>query len=320
VSVQVFNPSSLITSIKDGTGATCSSVVLAGPPGTGKSTFLGSMAEVIEPKRLLVIATLPRELDSWKYQEHNPQRLLLEDSGWAPAQKLYNATAYNQFLETLDWLREEDDQFDGVVVDNGTELAEQAWHLALAPNRVGSPSELDGQSRWLPYETLDSLMDQGIKGLVALTKIARRPKHVAIAWHVQPPKDDTVDNQTKVKKESADNAGRGVEYEGDVLPMVRGRYRRRVAGQFSAVLYTDIKMEVTDKGLRPRYRLQVRPNQDRHTKLPGPLPPVAYIDNNFKDFLALLRGEVPANAYIPEASAAPAAVSPLKSRISRKSQ
>lgn len=307
-----FNPSELIVPLSAESAK--ESFVVEGPYGTGKSTFLGSVAKVVGAERTLLVATHARELNSWLYKELSIPYLLIEDTDWKPSLGSYVATGFGKLLQTIEWLREEDDQYDAVLVDSGTEMSEQAWHLALAPHGVTSPSEMDGQSRWGPYETLDTLMDQGIKGLVSLTRVAKRPKHIGISWHVQPPKDDTVDVVTKVKKESADHAGKGIEYEGDVLPMVRGRFRRRVGQHFGAVIFTDIQIKyIEGKGMEPLYRLQVRPNQERHTKLPGPLPSVSYIPNDFRAFLSLLSGEIPPGAT-ETASAAPS----IRRKLSRK--
>ena len=299
-----------------GVGSDRTSAVVAGPHGTGKSTFLGSAAKVVGPEHTLLVATHSREVDSWLYKQLGIPHVLVEDTNWKPATRQYMADGYRRFLDTVEWLREEDDQYDVILVDSGTELGESAWHAALAPNAVGSPSEMDGQSRWLPYETLDNLLDQGIKGLVSLTKIAKRPKHVLVSWHVQPPKDDNFDPNTRTKKESADHASKGVEYEGDVLPMVRGRFRRRVGAQFASMLYTNIRYTPGTNGLRPEYRLQVLPNPERATKVPGPLPNVSYIPNDFGAFLALLRGEYVAEGNTVETPAA----SSLRGKLSRASR
>lgn len=277
------------------------SFVVEGPPGTGKSTLCGSMAEVVGAERTLLVATLPREAESWKYQTLGVQRVVIEDSNWAPALGKYTADGFTEFRRLVRWLRDEDEQFDAVILDSGTELQEQAWHLSLMPHGVGSPSEMDGKSRWLPYETLANYLDEAIKDLVSLTEVAKRPKHVGVTWHVQPPKDDTVETvgDTKQNKKSADHAAEGVEYEGKVLPMIRGAYRRKLGAQFSAVVYTD--MQITDeilpagvgkvtKKTNVAYRLQVRPDADRHTKLPGPLPPMAYIENSFPKLLETVLG------------------------------
>lgn len=278
--------------------------VIAGPPGTGKSTVLGSMADVLGRDKVLLLATLAREAESWKYQTDPPiPRIIFQDSGWVPTLGKLEATAFRSFLDTLEYLHDIDEQFDGVIVDSGTELAELGWHLSMVPHGVATPAEMDGdKSRFLPYESLDIHLSSAVNKLQALTKTAKRPKHVLVSWHVQAPKDDTTEKvgSDRVRKESADNAGKGVEYEGDVLPMVRGRFRRRVASQFDAMLYTEIQFTVPQglsRGVEPQYMLQVRPNPERHSKFPGPLPGQTYLNVTdpvvpFQALLDLIEGKI----------------------------
>lgn len=297
------------------------SFVVMGPPGTGKSTLCGSMAEVVGNDRTLVIATLAREKNSWKYVENQVPSVLIEDKNWNPSQKQFDATGFPEFLQLCRWLREEDDQYDAIILDSGTELAELGWHAALAPHSVGSPAEMDGKSRWLPYETLANSADQGIKELVSLTTVAKRPKHVGVTWHVQPPKDDTVESvgsgtdRTSRTKESADNAAQGVEYEGKILPMIRGQYRRKLTSQFDTVVYTDVRIDKKTEQLpagkfrvyeEVSYRLQVRPDADRHTKVPGPLPQMVHIPNSFNELLKIVHNaKVAATVTAPSPTPSP---------------
>jgi AAA domain len=268
--------------------------LVEGPPGTGKSTLCGSLAEYVGADKTLLIATLAREIESWKYKALNVPHVLLQDANWKPDAGQFLAEGFPEFLRLMRWLRDEDDQFEAVILDSGTELAEQAWHLALSPMSVSSPAQIEGRSRWLPYETLTNNLDQAIKELVTLTTTAKVPKHVAVTWHVQPPKDDQV--VEGVKKESADHAAKGVEYEGDVLPMVRGQYRRKLGSQFPTVVYTDILVkanmglsQTNARSIDVEYRLQVRPSVERHTKLSGPLPEAQFIKNDFKELLKLVQ-------------------------------
>jgi hypothetical protein len=275
--------------------------VVAGPGGTGKSTLLGSMAK--EHKTLL-LATLPREAASWLYKEHNVDTIPLWEDGWYTTETDGTlppgivVKAFGEYLRVTEALRD-DDTYDAVVLDNGTELAELAWHQAMLTHGVIAPAYIqDKRSRWLPYETLSTNLDQAIKNLVSLTGStrAKRPKYIGIAWHVQPPKDDQVEivgegaNAAKVQKSSADNRAEGVEYEGKVLPMIRGGFRRKLSSQVDAFIYTDILYTVSTQGARvvktPTYVLQVQPDEERHAKIPGPMSPTKYIPN---DFAALCR-------------------------------
>ena len=192
----------------------------------------------------------------------------------------------------------EDDLYKNVVVDNGTELAEAAWHEAMSIHGVATPAEMeDKRSRWLPYDQLDIYLDQAVKGIVSLTSDAALPKNVGISWHTQPPKDDNYDTTTKTVKESADHKGEGVEYEGNALPMIRGRYRRRLAGQVDCYLSTELQHNLVRdskslKGTLPEYKVQVRPNKERHTKFPGVMPDVSFIDNEFSNLVGLIKSSI----------------------------
>lgn len=295
-----FDPLAAIVPMKSEVGEYFS-LVIAGPGGTGKSTLLGSMAEYIHKtygKRTLLIATLPREKRSWKYQQLGDScidHVLVEDTDWRPDARRFQADGFSKMQQILEYL-ETDTKYGGVIVDNGTEHAEQAWHASLAPLSVGSPMEIDGKSRWLPYERLDSLLDQSIKSMVSLTTAAN-PKFVGIAWHVQAPKEDTVETvgDSKVAKKSADNTAKGVEYEGDVLPMIRGKFRRKLINQVDAMLYTEIanRRDLVDGKIQEKveYLVQVRANPERHTKLPGPMPSVGHIPNDFTALVQVMRNE-----------------------------
>jgi len=46
------------------------SILNIGGPGKGKSTFLGSVCEVIDPERVLLIITKPREKSGWLYRKY----------------------------------------------------------------------------------------------------------------------------------------------------------------------------------------------------------------------------------------------------------
>lgn len=279
------------------------SYVIAGPGGTGKSSFLGSMAKYVKDtygKKTLLIATLPREIRSWKYQELGPDyldRVIVEDEDWRPDLKRFNATGFQKTLEIEEWLYD-NESYGAVILDNGTEHAEQAWHACLAPLSVSSPSEIEGRSRWLPYERLDAMLDQSVKSLVSLTTHPTAPKFVGISWHIQAPKDDTVEGDGtggKTVKVSADNQAKGIEYEGEILPMIRGKYRRRLVNQVEAMLHTDIQQRQMLKDGKlvqdVSYMIQVRPNAERHVKLPGAMPGFTFIPNDFESFVQVLKNE-----------------------------
>lgn len=297
--------------------------VVAGPPGTGKSTLVGQM---IATGPTLLLCTLQRELDSWLYRKYNPKTVLLIDDEWKPALNQLRATAFDNFMRTCEALAD-DDIYDNIILDSGTELGEAGWRKALSSSNVATVAEIGGKdSRWLPFDQLDTYLDQGVRALtgLAFSSTAKRPKNVGITWHVQPAKEDTTErigegqNRVSVQKTSADHLAEGSEYEGTVLPMIRGRFRRRLQSLVPTFIYTDVQYQVTTQGLRPgiepKYVLQVRPDKDRHTKLPGPLPETQYIPNNWAMFRKLIE-ETKAQQAAVEAGQ-PAQVEAAKPRLS----
>jgi hypothetical protein len=281
--------------------------VVAGPPKTGKSWLLGEMSQ---EGPTLLIATLRREVTSAMYAKYNPNVILLEDREWQPlapdpktgaARGLYNATAFLRFMELMQALADDEitnadgEPYRVVLIDSGTELAEFAWHEALKPHAVMSPAYMDGErSRFLPYETLATLLDQSLNA-IGLLKTAPTPKHVGISWHVQPAKEDTTEKVSGApgamqRKASADHKAEGVEYEGNILPMIRGGFRRKLFGKVDGVVWTDIQHRGSDRKPlpRPAFVLQVQPDEDRLAGLPGQMSDTKYITNSWQTLKQLL--------------------------------
>jgi hypothetical protein len=267
------------------------SVVIAGPPGTGKSTVAGSAAAYEEDTPLLLLATLPREVKSWQYQLHNVDYLVVSDPDWQPTLGKLAATGFKQLREIIEALKD-DDEYRTIVIDSGTECAEMAWHYSLSPHGVASPAFMEAQdgekgpSRWLPYETLDIHMTEIVLSAVALTlpDLTKMPKNVIFTWHIRPSREDTVGSK-KSSQKSADKTGKDIEYEGAILPQVRGQFRRRLMQYVSAYVYTHQEIKITDhlSGEQSvKYYLQVRPDNERHTKVPGPVPTEKYVPADWK--------------------------------------
>lgn len=262
--------------------------ILAGPPGLGKSWVCGTMGEYLKPEEVLLIATLPREVNSYQYQQHNFDTIVIDDTEWDPAagKAGLKATGYNNLIALLRELRS-DTQYKGIILDNGTEAAELAWHASLEPLGVFDPSELKG-NKFTPYTSVREKMEQLMRSLSVLTGktgLVAQPKLIAIPWHVQPPKD-TIDDS-----ESADKKGKGAEYEGDYLPMVRGSFRRRVSALVDNFIYADIvQVRPAGKAMgpsEPHYCVQVVSDKERHVKHAGVAPPgllkEKYIDCHGRD-------------------------------------
>ena len=203
----------------------------------------------------------------------------------------------------MEWLID-DDEYRVVLVDNGTELGEFAWHESLKGFGVGSPADMeDRDNRFRPYTKIADLMRQALDATVAL-KFAKKPKHVGIAWHLQPTKDDTVaydkSAQAHVKKTSSDKKAAGSEYLGDYLPTLQGGFRRKIAAMVDGVVYTHVFHERPKRvkgkslrdsvgsGTRPHYMIQVVADEERMASVPGPLPPEMFIDNDWACLKPLL--------------------------------
>lgn len=264
--------------------------VVAGPPGMGKSWFCGTVAEVVPPEEVLLLATLPREVRSVQYQRHNLDTLIIQDEAWEPENNLYQATGCNKLIKVLKELRT-DDKYSAIILDSGTEAGELAWHAALAPFKVGDPSEMGRENRFSPYTKCGELMEQVVRSLSKLAghpsggrNDVVRPKFVLVTMHIQPPKEGLGAD------ESADQKGGGVEYEGSVLPMLRGRFRRRLAGLVDGFVYADRVPDRTSTGrIQVSHKIQVRSDLERHAKFPGLLPDgVTHVDNNFKKYIELV--------------------------------
>jgi hypothetical protein len=264
------------------------STLILGPSGTGKSTAASSVADLPDVERTLVCCCKGRERSSFGYQ----QRLdkldieIYEDPRWRPSLNRFEADAHMKLLTRLDGLLE-DDIYDAVVIDPFTDAALNIEHEILKPMEIGSPGELADSFAF--YGQLKSKADELVRAAIFLTTAAVRPKHVIMTMHVQPPKEDSV--YKGVKKTSADKVARGIEYEGSVLPMIDGAYRRKMAGDFDLVIYTGFDESYFDKKLKKQVKnffyLQVSPDRDRHSKIA--VAPVLLEDKIANNFEALMK-------------------------------
>lgn len=259
--------------------------VIAGPPGTGKSWFCATMAEHLKPEEVLVICTLPRELESYKYQEYDLDAVIVYDDEWLPEENQFKAPGYQKFLDVLRELRFEDEKYKGIIIDNGTEMAELAWHAALAPHGVSSPTKLGrGGNSFAPYQDMAENMAQIFTSLICLTNTSfgtKVPKLIWIPWHLQPPKGGD---------DSADAAGEDVEFKGE-LPMIKGGFRRKLGGLVGAYVHSEVMEEPVKPGsikTKPVYKVQVVGDHRHHCKIPGAQPDTKYIDNDFRKYMELL--------------------------------
>lgn len=271
--------------------------IVAGPPGLGKSYFAGTMAEWdgLEPEEILLIATESREAKSDKYQEHNIDTIIVTDPEWDPSNGSYRAEGHDRLRDILRELRD-DDQYGAVIIDNGTEMGELAWHDVMANYGVADPSQLGGQEKWDPYVNLQTKFADLFSDLNLLTGApgahVERPKLICVPWHIQPPKENPTGDK------SADEKGKGTEYEGEALLKIRGGFRRVAMGKADNVLFANhikVRPKGSTKG-KPHYVVQVRPGNGRHAKTVGSverndLLKKLYIKNEWAEFMKILKQE-----------------------------
>lgn len=263
------------------------SMAVMGPPGTGKSTLLGSCG-VLGPAKLL--ATKPREANSWLYRENGiiADAEVFMDAKWRPSLGMYEADAYVRLLKRL-WELFDDKDYDFVLLDPFTDLVELAANELLKTEKAATPRDMRDSMGF--YGALRYKLREVTQALTAL-QFAPKPKHVLVSVHTQPAKDDQ--QRAGQVIESADNKSQGVEYEGTVLPMIEGGYRHKFAGEFDIVVFSDIehKTEIVDrKSVKTsRYVVQVAPDADRHAKQTlGSVFADKTMPNDFAAFLAHIR-------------------------------
>ena len=267
------------------------SIAVMGSPGTGKSTLAGSAAAL---GKTVLLAPKPRETNSWKYREnaHNITREIYYDAKWNSVIKNFEADAFVRLQQRVYALME-DTEHQIVIVDPFTDVVTLASHELLKGEQAATPRDLRDPLGF--YGSLKHLLLAFTQSLTML-QFAPVPKHVIVTVHTQPAKEEqqVPRSQGGGNKPSADKVAQGVEFEGQVLPMIEGAYRRAFAGEFDMVCFTDIvfekalvhgKMEKTT-----RYVLQVQPDAERHAK--SVLGPVAHatVENDFAAILRLISG------------------------------
>jgi hypothetical protein len=267
------------------------SMAVMGPPGTGKSTLLGSCGR-LGPCKLL--ACKPREANSWLYRETGitADAEVFHDPRWRPSLDKFVAEGFVSLIQRL-WDLYDDKNYDFVLFDPYTDAVLLAIHELLKVERKASFAE-SSNSQGL-YGSLRQKLEELTGALTAL-QFAPKPKHVLISVHTQAPKDDIQLSQRQGggTKESTDNRAQGVEYEGKVLPMIEGGYRTKFAGDFDLVVFSDVKHEkkLVDRKMveSVEYVVQVAPDPDRHAKQTlGSVFAEKTLPNDFAAFLAHIR-------------------------------
>jgi len=271
------------------------SVLYLGPPGTGKSWGAATIADLVEGKTLL-LATKPREARSIGYTKRKDKidSEIYFDTKWSPDLDRFEADGYLRLTRRIDSLYD-DEEYGAIILDPFSDAGELIEHEILKHEGVGSPGELGKETFGFYRQLKDKAVQMGMQLVnLSIPGIAKRPKLVVVTMHVQPPKEDVVDKVGVVKQKSMDKITRGIEYEGTVLPMIEGGYRRKMAGDFDLVIYSGIDEKV-DKNVKPPkmktwYYMQISPDRDRHSKIAiAELPTEQKIDNDFGKLLEALK-------------------------------
>lgn len=239
--------------------------LFVGPPKTGKSTILGSSAELVDPERIKLFSARPNEVNSWLYEKHGISETaeVFRDIQWQPILDLYEASAFTDaHRRVLDLYK--DDSIDVVLVEF-TDFVLLAKHNILKANNASSPDDLPGKSAKIGFygKLKDDLKDftQSLVGLSSPD--LDHPKHVFVAIHAQPTKEEDIKG-----KETPEGKAKGIQYFGDVLPMVEGGYRQDIAGEFGMVGYTTIKhdTQVVDGKIQRTsdYVVQIAADAEKH--------------------------------------------------------
>lgn len=264
------------------------SVAILGSPGTGKSTFAGSVGKYCKTK---LLATKPREANSWMYRETGiyKEAEIFHDPKWRPSAGLWEATGYNRLIRRL-WELYEDKEYEAVILDPFTDVVDLAAQEILKSENAASPRDMRDSMSF--YGTLKYKLAEVVDAMTAL-QFAPKPKHVIVTVHTQPAKEDSSRPNGPAP---ADKTGAGVEYEGRVLPAIEGGYRRVFAGEFDVVMFSDVRTKrrfVTGKPPveEVEYFLQATPDADRHAKsVLGPVLATKEIPNDFGEMLRIIRG------------------------------
>jgi hypothetical protein len=207
-------------------------VIVLGPPGTGKSSLLGSVADVIDPMRVELLCTKANEANSFLYRKHglSARAEIFTDPNWDPDLGVKEATGFNELRKHIRELRGVPD-IDAVLIDSGTDAIRLLENRTLASLDMASIGDLRGKgAKDASFGFYDQLLDRGQKfmeGLIELT-LPPHPKFVLMTWHSRAASES--DEETK-----------GIDHEGSVLPMMRGQYRKKLMGDADAVLFTDIR-------------------------------------------------------------------------------
>lgn len=270
------------------------SIVVLGAPGLGKSTFASTVAKVVPPEEVLLLVAKPGEEKSFGYVRSGltDKAEIYHDREWSPTLGKFKAGAYLRLYERI-YKLQDDEKYGAVIIDPGTDVIRLLEHHILSLHGVGSSGDLSDTRSF--YAQLADKAEEFLQqaALLASAGGSKRPKVVIIPWHVQPVKEG--EYVKGVRTESADQKARGIEYEGAVLPMIEGKYRRKLAADVDMVLYCDVKVTKDFKSSPPKetveYVVQVSPNEEKHSKIRlAPGLAQQYLPNDFAKLMEVMDG------------------------------
>lgn len=260
-----------------------------GPPGTGKSTFAGSVCEVVPAERVALLVTAANEANSWAYTKHGLKAEIFHDAEWDPELGLFRPTAYKALVARLKALSTQpaDKRPHAYIIDSGTNVGVLKGNEVLAGMKLpdgkipASTGDLRSKgskdASFAYYGKLATELQRFMNRLIEIAVTS--PAFVIIPWHIQAPSEEEL-------------AASGTNFEGKTLPMIEGKYRQKLAGDVDVVLYADIKRTTKDGKPVTEYVMQLAPTNERHTKVRSmPMSDsVKEIPNNFKVLHNLMIG------------------------------
>jgi hypothetical protein len=250
-------------SVLDSFGPGGLSGLIIGPPKTGKSTLLGSWAELVDPEQIVLLCPKPQEIDSFMYQRHGIDKRaeVFRDHRWLPGADSYEADGYMRLMRRILHLYA-DTESRVVLLDPLTDAVQLASHDLMKGERASTPKDLrDTMGYWGGMRDRIRDLTQALVGLTSPD--LKQPKHVFVAVHAQPTKEEDYKG-----KETQEGKAKGVQFFGDVLPMIDGSYRMSIAGEFSLVGYSSVRHTYKREGAKIQsvtdYVVQFVPDNEKH--------------------------------------------------------
>jgi energy-coupling factor transporter ATP-binding protein EcfA2 len=262
------------------------SIICLGPPNTGKSTLMSTVAKIVPPERVKLITLRAKESSSWGYQKYGlaDSGSVIIDDEWRPDLGMFKATGYRNLLQELVNLYRSD-KYDAVIVDPLTDAFDLASHDILAQDKVATPKDLDGKNASLAYYGAMRKKSVNIVRDLAMLTVGPHPKWVLTAIHTQPVAEENI---VKSNKQHSDARARGARFEGDVLPQMEGGYKYDMVGEFALKLYTRVK---TSPSKLPEYLVQVTADSRRFAGL-GVAPALEskHLPNDLAEIIKAIEG------------------------------